>query len=395
MSLGPFPILLIPSTKNGKLQFWNNLTQQIIEADFSRPNIDDTSGATVMRDGVLIELAENEVDWDDSSGCPVIKLRPQKENLLRLTEDFSNNPWAVVSTGLGSDPVVTPNAGISPSGEMDADRLQFTINGGTSVADLAQIQQAFTLVTGSLYGYGIFLKSYDGNSYDIAFDFNSSPQPDILATVTDEWQLFTVEATAVSTGGFYRIRLRGTELTSKIADILAWGASTVLGAYDGYIPNPSNNNGLTRAANAFSFTDLVTKGVLSSKNQGSILIGFDAVLFVNNTSTNDNFLRLGNIEESGYIRFRGNNSRVYLQIVGYGLNSQLDLDGSTSYIFTWDLTAIKLYSPNGLIDQGTETDNISIDSVTSANGTTIGLKNISFSPIVLTEAQAIAALNEL
>ena len=43
----------------------SNPNGQVLEADFSRLNINATSGATVFRNGVLIELAENEPDWSE------------------------------------------------------------------------------------------------------------------------------------------------------------------------------------------------------------------------------------------------------------------------------------------------------------------------------------------
>lgn len=92
MSLGPFPIVLIPSTKNGVLQFYNDLTGEILEAAFSRPDVGATSGASVFdKDGNLIELAENEPDWSFpiGGGCPRIQMRPQSQNLCSAPRDIS------------------------------------------------------------------------------------------------------------------------------------------------------------------------------------------------------------------------------------------------------------------------------------------------------------------
>lgn len=114
MSLKDFQTILVPSNKTGALQFYHKPTKAILEAAFSRPDIGATSGATVFRDGQLIELGENDPDWDDANGCPRLLMRPQKTAIL------SNNTMqgaivGVVGSG-GSFPTgwLTNNRGLTP-----------------------------------------------------------------------------------------------------------------------------------------------------------------------------------------------------------------------------------------------------------------------------------------
>ena len=87
-------------------------------------DFDVTRGSNATRinkDGLIETVTGNtpRLDWLNSD-CPSLLLEPQRTNLITYSEDFTQ--W--LDTGI----TVTPNAIISPSGDLTADKLQSTAN---------------------------------------------------------------------------------------------------------------------------------------------------------------------------------------------------------------------------------------------------------------------------
>ena len=171
------------------------------------------------------------------------------KNLLGQTEAFDVSPWSNSNAGTGGTPVVTANSGLAPNGLMTADRIQFSLGGGTSTADITRRIQVYNTISATPYTFSFYAKSFDGAPYTL--HINSAAGLTVsTVTVTGEWQRFS--ATANGFGGNTNIGfgLRGgqTPTNSNTADILVWGAQLSDSAsLDAYVPN----NGAAPTAAAY------------------------------------------------------------------------------------------------------------------------------------------------
>jgi hypothetical protein len=412
MSLGPFPILLIPSTKNGKLQFWNDLTQQIIEADFSRPNTGATSGATVLRNGQLIELAEDDPDWDDADGCPVIKMRPQSENIVPSSftfqnvtgatssgpdadgfYNFNNNSNAngyvrflVGSPGISTNDIVSVFAEVKPdANSLGSNKAFFGINlngvkadgagGGTLVAAEIDLVTGIVTPTGNqalYFEYVIGKTHYKiGNVIGVSISFKIIMQ-------------------SVSSVGIAFL-FSGNRITNSVFDARNFQIQS--GLFSGYVP-PT----ITRSSNSFAFTDLINKGVIAANGDFTVLINpyvYENAIY--NTATIR--LRNGNTQIVTLVMYPEGRLRVLDRINGGWITPNQNAGKGLKPIilaFNGATKILKVYFHGAL--QGTSPNlTLSIDRVefNAPDDITYDLHDLNFSPIVLTDTEAIAELNSL
>ena len=150
-----------------------------------------------------------------------------EENLLTYSQEFDNAVWVNVVAGTGVAPVVTANAGVAPDGTTTAEKIEFSLGGGTLTADISRIRQNYSVINGTTYTFSVFLKSFDGSSsYDLHLvGADGLTQPAI--TVTGTWTRFTVTVSAISSAQIpFSFGLRGGQspANSNTAEILAWGA---------------------------------------------------------------------------------------------------------------------------------------------------------------------------
>ena len=430
-TLGPFTNILVPAEKhdatNGTLYFAKDTSPLFDTAIFSRPNVDATSGATVFRNGQLIELAENEPDWDDSSGCPVLKMRPQEEGLFLKTDDISAPQWDI------GENTISSNSNLDPFGDLRADKIIPNTNNVRHDA-----AQAITKAASALdYSLVSYLKTDGIRQYVIIGLRGGSLTNRSFLTI----DLFNGTIITNDTNGFTHIKSKVTLLSSGYCEIklvcktltdtnlACWlipsnGPGNILSgdavyagnATDGiihggtqvvqssdyvdYIRNPSTST-LTRSANSFEFTDLVTKGVLGT-NEGSILFHFEEPLFKYNTDLLNVLFISDGIDNTKYLRFRGNSSNTVFQVIGYGNIISATLDNTQSaFIISWKDKKVEIFDQNGVANSSIQTLDIDIKAINKWGSTTmvsiipIGFKKIAASPISLTEAQAIAYLASL
>jgi hypothetical protein len=411
MSLGPFPILLIPSTKNGKLQFWNDLTQEIIEANFSRPNIDDTSGATVMRDGVLIELAENEPDWDDSSGCPVIKMRPQLESIRIKSSNF---------TGSGGLKTNLTESIVAATIIQNSSPLQLRET-AVNAAHAVQITPDTTLIIGEVYSRLVVFNLTANRNQLIISDAGQSNMSVYYNFLTN---------TEISKGGnvieydFYRVgeviffrtvwaasgtigrpafNLFLSNSNIYLGDVNEGITFHHVGYYPGNVKTTPINTGattLTRAANAFSFTDLVTKGVLLDNvfsiyfevdfnNQGDI--GTNGLLWISDTGGSATGMQINkNSTQTLIFRYRVS-SGTYITL--FTAPAVLLVDGKNKIAFSVDssnlifsINGSSIY--NGVIDlSGWPQIEVIRSGSLFGEPATADFSGLNITPIKLTEAE--------
>jgi hypothetical protein len=147
-----------------------------------------------------------------------------EENLLLQSQTFEISPWGVANGGTGIVPVRTSNHGIAPDGTTTADRIEFSLNGGTAIGDLSQLVQNVTTISGLPYVFSMWVKSTDGTS-TYSMQLGGASASDNI-TVTGTWTRFTAISNAVGSSVSFQIRLRGgqTPTNSNTADIQVWGA---------------------------------------------------------------------------------------------------------------------------------------------------------------------------
>jgi hypothetical protein len=256
-----FEILTTNNTNSGRYPSYQSLVAQDVCYLWGAQLVQGTSALDYQATETRLNIPR--LDYSLGS-CPNILLEPQRTNLATYSEQFDNASWTKNFGGIGSVPVVTPNAGISPSGITNADRIQFTLNGGTAVADVSDIRKLITTTSGT-YTFSFWVKSFDGvSSYQMLVRDPNGITNQMV--VTGEWQRYTITAATYPTGNAsvgFGIRAGQTPVNSNTADILVWGAQLEAGAYaTSYIPTTSAS--VTRNADVISRGNIFTNGLITA-----------------------------------------------------------------------------------------------------------------------------------
>jgi len=325
------------ATKEGSTLAYNdeNDNYKPLPFDFTR-----ASNATVVNKAGLIETVGNgipRIDFLDSEDGALL-LEPQRSNLLPYSEDFSQTDWAKQTSGTASTPIITSNYAISPDGTLNADRVVFNLNGGTTSSDLSQIADSVISSIGDVTN-SIWIKSNTSSNYDMSFinAFGST----ISIAVTTEWKRFILTSTTIATTAVFKLRLRGNESTSDYADVSVWGAQLEAGSYaTSYIP--TSGSAVTRLAetcNNGANEQVInsTEGVLYVETKG-----FTDLL------TQSNYIQLSKNGESLatnslVIQHRNNG---YLRIYVNGFDNA-DIHFNVNLDFTQNHKIAVLYKLNG------------------------------------------------
>ena len=195
-----------------------------------------STATRVNKDGLIETVASNtpRLDYLDG-GCPSLLLEPSRTNNILNSESLSNASWIKFNSGLGSLPTITDNYALSPDGQMNASRLQMSLNGGTTSSDRAFVRQSITSQTD--YHFSVYLKSTNGEEQKLNWHYGSD---DFLITVTNEWQRFELSRSGVATvyaGLGLRGSLVGAIGIDDSVDILVYGFQAEQGSYaTSYIP---------------------------------------------------------------------------------------------------------------------------------------------------------------
>lgn len=210
-----------------------------VGATFSRASI----GTYTDANGIIQEATSGQArpNYSSAGVHEGLLIEESRTNLVKSSEDFSTNFWTISAGGTGSVPIVTVNQGIAPDGTATADRIQFDLNGGSTSSDVSTISPSSSIsVTNGDFIISVYLKSYDGSSYDVALGSNAADTNLDKITVTNEWQRFDVlhNATASATNFYFGLRnAGGLSGLSDTADILIWGAQVEAGSFPtSYIP---------------------------------------------------------------------------------------------------------------------------------------------------------------
>jgi hypothetical protein len=172
-------------------------------------------------------------DYNPTTLAPKgLLIEEARTNIVLQSSDSSQSPWTPASGGVGTLAVVTPNAGVSPDGTSNAVRVQFDCTNASSSSNRSRIQQIVTLINGTTYAKGVWIKAYDasnvGKTVRVLLEGASGTS---VYTLTDQWVRVTPAAGA-ATGvvGNFMIETRGT-FTTQTADILMWNATVEAGAF--------------------------------------------------------------------------------------------------------------------------------------------------------------------
>jgi hypothetical protein len=216
-------------------------------------------------------------------GCPSLLLEKQSTNLALQSNAFNTSPW-VGGSSLGSNPVITPNYGISPDGTQNAVRIELArTNVGTSYSQIYQYPINVTI--GQSYTWSVWLKSLSGTpTISIIGDFGRPP-----VTLTSEWVRYTGTATAIASQTQLEIAILGSTYAtgnSLSADFLAYGYQLEASSYHTtYIPTTSSS--ATRVADACFKT-----GISSLIGQSEGVVFWDIEVETLSATGNENILNI-------------------------------------------------------------------------------------------------------
>jgi len=306
-------LALIPATQGSKLY-------SVLPADgvgdftFSR----GSAATRINKDGLIETVASGVSRLNYPlidgvvNGCPSHLLEPTRSNLIPYSEDFSQTTWQKQSAGVASAPIVTSNYAISPDGTLNADRVIFDINGGTTSSDFSQLTDPVSTNIGDVTS-SIWIKSNTSSNYNMSFVDPTGNYVSIV--VTTEWQRFYVTSTTVSSTSSIKLRLRGNESTSDYADMSLWGAQLEQGSYaTSYIP--TSGSSVTRVAetangagDASTFND--SEGVLMAE------------LSIDANDGNFRFLSIsdGTNSNAVWVYYRSDANQINFRVIVGGVSS--------------------------------------------------------------------------
>jgi len=327
----------------------------------------DSSATRVNKSGLIESISTDvpRLDYSDG-GCPSLLLEPASTNLVSYSQDFSQSDWDKLLGGAGSAPIVTSNYATSPDGTLNASRVVFNLDGGTTISDFSRIRQYATATTPTLSCY---VKSNTTESYDLNLSY-SGDSINVVTVTPNQWTRVEYQATA--SGNFeFRLELRGSYTVNDTADILIWGAQLEEQPFaTSYIP--TTGSAVTRSQDTASKTGLSfyinsSEGVLYLETKG----------FVNELASS-RYISLEKNGESGF----GNSLHIQHRNDG-NLRIYVNGDATSNVHFIEDIDFTEnhkiavLYKLNGY--------KLFIDGVAkSLNGTPVqtvfsGLDTLSFS----------------
>ena len=243
-------LALIPATIGDKV--YSILPSDGVgDFDFTR-----ASTATRINAQGLIETVasgENRLNYSlldgEVVGCPHLLLEPQRTNLIRYSEDFSNAWWLKLN-----NVTVSAEKVISPDGTLNASQLIFD---GTSGG---RIEKNLTgLTQGADYSVSVYARVSSGTQV-----VNFGSVNDFEYTLTTEWQRLTSTEAENDTTGFPRLKC------NDAATIEVWGFQLEQSSFPTSYIKSNSGGTTTRAAetcngsgDAATFND--SEGVLMAE----------------------------------------------------------------------------------------------------------------------------------
>ena len=191
---------------------------QKVVADWDVTESGVTSIPALYYDGSDDSLATAAIDFTTCTSDGAAR-----RNLLTFPSVFNDAAWSLDNGG-ATNPIVTANAGTSPIGTADADRIVLNKTGGT----FSRIQQSAVSTVSSTYVFSVWLKKYTSGTANVGIRIETNGQQ---CVVTETWQRFSISVVATVTSVAGQILLFDSiSGNDETADILAWGAQLELGS---------------------------------------------------------------------------------------------------------------------------------------------------------------------
>jgi hypothetical protein len=275
-----------------------------IPFDFSRASI----GTRVNRDGLIEEVQDNipRIDFSDGEGS--LLLEPQRTNNITYSEDMSNAFWSLAVLGTGVAPIVTANYATSPDGTQSASRIQFDRGTGTTTNNFSLLTSSSIAPSSGDFVVTFYAKTLSGTSANLlCYLAGTTTGVGEVVTLNNEWQRFSISATASSNGSV----LFGTRAGSgfyytggdQTLDVAIWGVQKEAGSYSTSLI-PTSGSAVTRVADVCdnaqtTFND--SEGVLYAEFKNEDTTNYKLISISDGTDGNRIFL--GTRLTTGYIYY--------------------------------------------------------------------------------------------
>lgn len=187
-------------------------------SDFSTlfQNSAGTTPVTAVEQPVRLMLDRsgrgNNATAPNDASRPVLRSR---YNLLTFSEQFDNAAWTA------SDAVITANAAVAPDGTTTADQIAFSTTSGFL------IQQFDTTITAVTYTFSVYLRAASATTVVVSIQQSGGATSNSTASVTTDWQRFSVTYTTTGSPTFIRGRILPN---SNTPTVFAWGAQLLTAA---------------------------------------------------------------------------------------------------------------------------------------------------------------------
>ena len=313
---------------------------------YFKPSNENGDGE-IRIDNVSVKEVTGEIATDKGE----FLLEPQSTNLIAYSEDFSSFNWKK------TDVVVSSDFGISPSGQLNADKLTFNT---TNTSARAQWNLG-GLTIGNTYTQSYYIKSL-GNDITLRIGTSGSVVGEFTDIVaTSDWQRF--EFTSIASDTMEYPRVQNITGTSGV-EVLVWGAQVEALSYaTSYIP--TNGSTVTRSA------ELCVDASVTANNEEGVLY-FELSALVNGGT--NRYLSLSDGTTTNRLQF----------IVSSGLN-RLTVGGNNNGVSLGSIDAFG-YS---------QTDNHKIAVVYSASGIKLFVDGIEEVSSVVDASFNVGALTTL
>jgi hypothetical protein len=245
---------------------------ETVNADLPRFDYDFT---TLQPKGLLIEQAS--------------------DNIALYSTDYSNAVWDNLNTsGTGLTPTVTADYGIAPDGTQTADRIQFSLNGGTASGDISRKRSIRATPVTSFYTNSYWLRSTDGvSTYNMTVE--SSDGYALQITVIGTWKRFSFVGavslpSGVNLGMSLGLRGARTPANSNTADVLVWNSQLEPASF-------ATSDILTTSATVTRNADSVNMtgtNFTSWFNASEGTLSFEGSVFVDQGATTVDFIQISN-----------------------------------------------------------------------------------------------------